>query len=235
MLRLRILMVAVMLLSLVVALLPVMAVTPSALAASPAISVTKSAKLGDILTDENGMTLYLFKNDKAGQSACTGSCAQTWPAFTVSLGETASVGSGISGKVETIKRPDGTMQVAYNKMPLYRYSGDSKAGDANGQGIGGVWYAATPTGAAKTATMAKKSPSKSSSSYGSSSGYGSYGGYGMSGGMYGGYGMYGGGYGMYGGYGYGCGCMPYYGYGYSMRPYFSQPFRFYGGMMMRRY
>ncbi len=226
-----------MLSSLILALVPALSFVPSAFAASSTINVTKNAKLGNILTDENGMTLYTFKNDKPGQSTCTGTCAQTWPPLTIGQGVTPTVGSGVTGKVATLTRQDGALQVTYNGLPLYRYAGDTKAGDANGQGIGGLWYAATPGGATKAA--AKKSPSKPTKAYGKSSGYGNYGGYGMYGGY--GYGMYGGyGYGMYG---YGCPCGYGYGYGYGYpmpytfnHPYWAPPFHFYGfhGGMMRR-
>ncbi len=49
----------------------------------------------------------------------------------------------------TIKRTDGTTQVTYNKHPLYYYSGDSQAGQQNGQGLnafGALWYVVAPAG-----------------------------------------------------------------------------------------
>jgi predicted lipoprotein with Yx(FWY)xxD motif len=45
-----------------------------------------------------------------------------------------------------LTRPNGKMQVTYNGHPLYRYSGDTKAGQTSGQGIDGKWYAVKANG-----------------------------------------------------------------------------------------
>jgi len=73
-----------------------------------------------------------------------GSCAQNWPALTVAAGSSPVLGSGVTGNVSQITRPDGIMQVALNGIPLYYFSGDKAPGDANGQGVGGVWVVAAP-------------------------------------------------------------------------------------------
>ena len=96
--------------------------------------------LGIYLTAPNGMTLYIYKSDKARVSNCTGACAITWPPYTVSASVAATlVGStpGITGSVGTIKRANGTIQVTYNNLPLYFYSGDKLVGDAKGQNVAG--------------------------------------------------------------------------------------------------
>lgn len=112
---------------------------------------------GDALAGPNGMTLYVFTNDSSGTSTCTGGCASTWPPFTLSSGQTAAAGSGVTASMlGTIQRSDGTTQVTYNGQPLYYYSGDSAAGDANGQGINGIWFIAPPSG---TLPAASGSPS----------------------------------------------------------------------------
>ena len=83
----------------------------------------------------NGMTVYTFSKDVAGSgtSACTGGCLTKWPALTVPAGTTPAGGSGVGGKLATITRADdGTLQVTYNGLPLYFFSGDSAPGDANG-------------------------------------------------------------------------------------------------------
>ncbi len=120
--------------------------SPSAMSSQGQITVQTSQdpKLGTILVDPKGMTLYTFKNDQSGSSSCTGTCAQIWPPLTVSQGATPMASSGASGTLATIQRPDGTTQVTYNGMPLYNYSKDSKPGDTNGQGVGGVWFVAKP-------------------------------------------------------------------------------------------
>jgi predicted lipoprotein with Yx(FWY)xxD motif len=119
---------------------------PSA-AGSPeryAINAGTVAALGTILTGERGRTLYTYARDTAGSSACTDSCATNWPPFTEGAGDTVTVGSGVTGTLSTITRADGSRQVTYRGSPLYYYAGDAAPGDVNGQGAGGVWYAAEP-------------------------------------------------------------------------------------------
>jgi predicted lipoprotein with Yx(FWY)xxD motif len=118
-----------------------------------------SALKENILTDQNGWTLYTFKNDTPGVSNCSGSCATLWPPFIVQQGVTPQAGAGLpSGvKLGTIQRSDGTYQVTYNDMPLYYYSADAKAGDTSGNGALGLWSVVTTTPA--TAPAAPAAPS----------------------------------------------------------------------------
>jgi predicted lipoprotein with Yx(FWY)xxD motif len=99
---------------------------------------------GSSLAGENGMTLYTKADDTTTSSTCSGSCATTWPPFTIDTGEQVSAGTGVSGTIGTITRDDGSLQVTYNGHPLYYFSGDTAAGDSNGQGLGGIWYIANP-------------------------------------------------------------------------------------------
>ena len=108
-----------------------------------AVAVASGA-LGSYLTGENGLTLYTFKPDSANTSTCSGDCATNWPPFAVTVADTLKPDSGITGKLTTFARADGTMQVAYNGAPLYYFAGDSAAGDANGQGLANKWYVAAP-------------------------------------------------------------------------------------------
>jgi len=103
-----------------------------------------SGTVGSYLTGENGLTLYTFKPDSANTSTCSGDCATNWPPFAVTVADTLKPDSGITGKLTTFARADGTMQVAYNGAPLYYFAGDSAAGDANGQGLANKWYVAAP-------------------------------------------------------------------------------------------
>lgn len=103
-----------------------------------------SGAVGSYLTGENGLTLYTFKPDSANTSTCSGDCATNWPPFAVTAADTLKPDSGITGKLTTFARADGTMQVAYNGAPLYYFAGDSAAGDANGQGLADKWYVAAP-------------------------------------------------------------------------------------------
>jgi predicted lipoprotein with Yx(FWY)xxD motif len=104
--------------------------------------------VGAYLSGEDGKTLYTFTPDSANTSTCTDACAAKWPPFTVSANDTLKAGDGVTGALTTFARPDGTMQVAYDGKPLYYFAADSKAGDTTGQGVGGKWYVATPSGAA---------------------------------------------------------------------------------------
>jgi predicted lipoprotein with Yx(FWY)xxD motif len=119
---------------------------------APNVMVAQNTKLGNILTDNQGMTLYVFKKDKAGESACTGPCVKNWPPLTVAEGMQPVVASAIPGTLSQIERKDDTYQVTYNGMPLYRYAGDSKPGDTNGQGLGGLWFVVQITTHAATAS-----------------------------------------------------------------------------------
>jgi predicted lipoprotein with Yx(FWY)xxD motif len=105
-------------------------------------------KLGKVLVNSEGFTLYLFQRDSGTTSACTGACATFWPP--VRAKGKPTVGSGASPSLlATITRSDGGTQLTYNKHPLYLYSGDQKPGDTKGEGLtafGGSWFALTPAG-----------------------------------------------------------------------------------------
>ena len=89
-----------------------------------------------IVAGSNSMTVYQFSKDTAdsGTSACTAACITKWPALTVPAGTTPTAGSGATGKIGTITRTDsnGALQVTYNGLPLYFFSGDAAVGDSNG-------------------------------------------------------------------------------------------------------
>lgn len=114
--------------------------------------------LGNILTSSDGLTLYTFQNDKPDESTCTGSCAQIWPPLTVPQGVTPTAGPGVTGTLGVFQRPDGAYQVTINQMPLYHYSGDSKPGDTNGQGLYGKWYVVDPAGNQIASSASSASP-----------------------------------------------------------------------------
>jgi predicted lipoprotein with Yx(FWY)xxD motif len=112
------------------------------------IGLADAGSLGKVLVDSSGRTLYLFQKDSGTTSACTGQCAVAWPPLRAS-GKPA-VGAGLSAsKVGKSPRSDGKAQITYNGHPLYRFQGDKKAGDTNGQGIsafGGGWFALSSAG-----------------------------------------------------------------------------------------
>jgi predicted lipoprotein with Yx(FWY)xxD motif len=130
-------------------------------------SAVSNAKIGSsILVNSAGMTLYKFSADSAGMSACTGSCASAWPPLTVASGATPKGGSGATGAFGTITRSDGTRQVTYNGDPLYTFSGDSTAGETNGQNItsdGGTWTVVTVGAATMPATTKATTTTKPTS------------------------------------------------------------------------
>jgi predicted lipoprotein with Yx(FWY)xxD motif len=112
------------------------------------VSVADNPKLGPILVDSKGLTLYDFHKDKGGKSACYGACASTWPPLTVEGAPKAMSGAQAS-QLGTTKRKDGAVQVTYAGWPLYTYAADSKPGDTNGQDVssfGAQWYALQPSG-----------------------------------------------------------------------------------------
>jgi predicted lipoprotein with Yx(FWY)xxD motif len=110
------------------------------------IGMAQDAKLGPILTGAGGKTLYVRTSDSPGVTTCTGACVANWPPLLVTAGQNAATGAGATGTLATMTRPDGTTQVTYNGAPLYYFAGDTAAGMTNGQGFGGVWYAASPAG-----------------------------------------------------------------------------------------
>jgi predicted lipoprotein with Yx(FWY)xxD motif len=133
--------------------------TSSAPAASS--SALKTTKIGGatVLTNAKGFTLYWFAPDTSTKSNCNGSCIKYWPP----VKGPATAGPGVTGKLSTITRSDGSMQATYNGHPLYTYVADSAPGQAKGNGLnlsGGVWHEVTVSGAA-AAPAASSSPSSS--------------------------------------------------------------------------
>ena len=107
------------------------------------VNVATGATVGNYLTGEDGKTLYVKMGDSTAAPNCTGACLTNWPAFTLDTGETVVAGTGVTGTLSTFTRPEGT-QVSYKGAPLYYFSGDTAAGQTNGQGLGGVWSVAAP-------------------------------------------------------------------------------------------
>ena len=119
--------------------------TSSGLAATVGVA---NSRLGKILVDSRGRTLYLFKADVGTKSACAGACVVGWPPLRTARRPT--VGSGAnSSLVSTTARSDGEPEVTYHGHPAYRFAGDKAPGDVNGEGLtafGGEWLALSPAG-----------------------------------------------------------------------------------------
>ena len=136
--------------------LPLMALiallgTGAALAATVAsvtVNAAHNATLNtSILVNQSRKTLYHLTSEHGKKVVCTSPCAATWPPLTVPKGAKPAAGPGITKKkLGTITRPDGKTQVTYAGLTLYRYAGDSKAGQTNGEGLDNVWYAISPAG-----------------------------------------------------------------------------------------
>jgi predicted lipoprotein with Yx(FWY)xxD motif len=117
--------------------------TPSA---SGVMIKTHTATVGGtaktVLTNASGLTLYYFDPDTAQSVACSGACANTWPPLAAGGGRPSAEGA-VTGALSVLDGANGK-QVEYNSHPLYTYSGDTAAGQATGDGIGGKWHVATP-------------------------------------------------------------------------------------------
>ena len=110
-------------------------------------------RLGTVVTDSAGMTLYRFDKDTArpSESNCDGPCPGLWPPVSANASDVQV--SGIDkGVIGTITRKDGTSQLTVNGWPVYRYARDIRPGDAKGQGVGLTWYAVTPKGSKAAST-----------------------------------------------------------------------------------
>jgi predicted lipoprotein with Yx(FWY)xxD motif len=156
--------------ALLVALAALVATSHASGASSVQIKVAKT-KLGRILVNAQGRTLYMFAADKRGKSACYGSCAVYWPPLTTS--GTHPLGSGVKASmIGTTMRTGGKLQVTFNGHPLYTFVKDSKPGQTSGQGLnlsGGLWWVISPAGTVIKSTATTTS-STSGGDYGG--GYG---------------------------------------------------------------
>ena len=107
-------------------------------------------KLGAVLVNSEGHTLYIFVPDNAKKVTCVGVCTSVWPPVALS----GSAKAGASGAVKASllgsdPNPSGGRVVTYHGWPLYTYVADPMAGTAAGEGInnsGGLWYVISPTG-----------------------------------------------------------------------------------------
>ncbi|GLZ29603.1 hypothetical protein Lesp02_17930 [Lentzea sp. NBRC 105346] len=105
------------------------------------------AKMGRVVQDGDGRTLYRFEKDTPKpdtKSNCNDACATTWPPL---LSETVPQIEGVDPAiVKLITRADGKKQVAIGNWPVYTYSKDEKPGQWKGQGVGNTWFVIQPDG-----------------------------------------------------------------------------------------
>jgi predicted lipoprotein with Yx(FWY)xxD motif len=103
------------------------------------VEVLTSPKLGLVLADLNGMTLYQHDLETNGNIVCTGDCLLSWSPLLHTPGAPLKMPPGRHGTLSVVKRLDVGEQVAFNGRPLYRYMGDHEPGDTNGEGA--PWHA----------------------------------------------------------------------------------------------
>jgi predicted lipoprotein with Yx(FWY)xxD motif len=129
-------------------------------AKSAVVASAKKAKVGSVIVDAQGRTLYRFTAEAQGVPVCTGECVGTWPPAL------ASSATGLPEHVATVKRPDGgKLQLTYDGHPLYRYAGDQTQADANGEGVGGQWYVVKAGGGGESQSQSEQ-PSGAKGNYG---------------------------------------------------------------------
>jgi predicted lipoprotein with Yx(FWY)xxD motif len=121
----------------------------AATSAGTVVKTSSDSKNGRYLVDGSSRSLYLFEKDEKGESYCDSACAAAWPPYLSQGTPTAGDSSVKSDMLSTIRRKDGSQQVAYNGKPLYRYAKDTGAGSTKGQDIeqfGAEWYLVAPDG-----------------------------------------------------------------------------------------
>jgi predicted lipoprotein with Yx(FWY)xxD motif len=127
------------------------------------VKTANNAKLGTVLVDGKGMTLYRLSGEHGGKLICTTTgCLKLWHPLVASG---ATMPSGGVASLGVIKRAGGVEQVAYKGEPLYTFAQDTGPGTANGQGFKdvGTWNAVTTKAASSSAPAAPASSSSSSS------------------------------------------------------------------------
>lgn len=147
--------------------------------AADSVDLAKNATIGQtILVNKSGMTLYYLKGETAGHLMCTSKeCLKFWPPLYLSSGMTAPTAvSGIAaGKLGTVKRPGGKLQVTYNGRPLYTFAGDTGPGQTKGQDVtdsAGTWFVVPTSGAHATTGSGGGSTGSSGGSTSSGGGWG---------------------------------------------------------------
>jgi predicted lipoprotein with Yx(FWY)xxD motif len=134
-----------------VAVAVVVASAQAAPSAGGRLSV-RSSEYGKALFGPSGKVVYVFDADRGSSSRCYGACATAWPPLLTTAAPLA--GPGVKASLlGTTKRKDGTLQVTYNRHPLYYYEAD-KVGKIMCQHAdmhGGIWLIIKPNGQPNTA------------------------------------------------------------------------------------
>jgi predicted lipoprotein with Yx(FWY)xxD motif len=114
------------------------------------IGVRSLPRVGTVLVNSRGYTLYMFEPDAQRRVTCTQLCAAVWPPVKISRSGRLVAGPGVrEDLLGSDPDPSGGRVVTYNGWPLYTYRDDVQPGEATGQGIdlnGGYWYVMRPSG-----------------------------------------------------------------------------------------
>jgi predicted lipoprotein with Yx(FWY)xxD motif len=121
--------------------------TPTATNSSNALIKTATATVKGasttILTNAQGLTLYYRTTDNPPSKVCSGTCAGAWPPLLFTGSGAPTSASPLPGKLTIVVDANGK-QVEYNGHPLYTFASDTAPGQTNGEGVGGIWFVATP-------------------------------------------------------------------------------------------
>ena len=129
---------------------------PAPAATAPSVRVAQT-KLGRIIVNGQGRTLYLYMKDRGTKSACSRRCMQVWPPATVSGAPVAGPGVA-AAKLTTTRGAGNGRQLVYNGHPLYTLSADVRPGQINGEGFLGTWFVISAEG--KRIGKLSRSPSE---------------------------------------------------------------------------
>lgn len=112
------------------------------------LSASSANGLSPVVVNGAGFTLYRFDKDSPNPSVsnCNGSCATLWPPVLVRPGTRVFLDGVPKREVGVVRRVDGTLQLTLGGWPVYRFSKDTAARQANGEGVGGTWFAVSPEG-----------------------------------------------------------------------------------------
>jgi len=143
-----------------------MAATSATHSSTAAVKAVDSTKFGMVLVGSNGRTLYRYSADSKGMNSCSGvpACAKYWPRLLVKANVKPTAGTGVNASLLGTIKATGTMrQVTYGGFPLYTFTGDTKAGQVNGEGFLKAWFVVNTKGAlVKHAVAASSSPAPAS-------------------------------------------------------------------------
>jgi predicted lipoprotein with Yx(FWY)xxD motif len=129
----------------------------------------RTTRLGDVLVDARGRTLYGFANDTAGSATCTGACAVTWPPFTVTADWTS--GTGLERATFHTVASGAQAQLVAGRWPLYTFAGDHRPGDVTGQGVESFFVVRPDGSLDKRTTTPRSTPTPTAAPATSGGGY----------------------------------------------------------------